>query len=139
MPTNHGRKTTIQLSVAELGNVITQNPQNRQCAQTTSSITKTDLEFIETSKDGTLAEQPLNGKDDSHVQFLGKHEDMPFFMVRAGKELFNPNAPGRRNRRPAKTVKQQKTDRPAVYDEDDDGAAQGEQMPRLHSDNELSP
>ena len=123
MPTNHGRKTIIQLSVAELDRVSTQNPRNKQCLATTSNINKIDLEFIESSKDATLTEEPLGGKDGYQIQFLGKHEDMFFSMVRAGKDFFNPRAIGKGNRRPAKTVRQQKTDKPTVYDQDDDETA----------------
>lgn len=125
MPKFYGRNTAIQVSVAELAKVTTQNPRPRQCPESTSSIGKIELEFTKASKEATLAEESLNGKDGRHLRFLGTNEDMPFFMVQAGKNFFNPDAMARRTRRPAKSLKQQTTDKVSVYDSDGDGIEKG--------------
>ena len=46
-------------------------------------------------------EDPLcTPEGESHLRFLGKNQDMPFFMVQAGKGYFNCNASGGRIKRP---------------------------------------
>ena len=128
MPTLYGRNTTVQVSLADLGKVITQNPRPKQCPETTNSIGKIELEFINASRNATLAEQSLLGEDEKHLRFLGRHEDMPFFMVRVGKDFFNPNAAERKTRRAARTVRQQTTDKVSVYDATIDETGDGSYM-----------
>lgn len=57
------------------------------------------VEFIKASQDGTLDEKPLKDSEGSNLRFLGTHQDMPFFMVRAGEFYFDINTDNRRNRR----------------------------------------
>lgn len=116
MPTFHNHSTAVQLSVANIPKVITQNPQPGQCAASTTNIKHVELEFAKASGDGTLAEDALSGDDGKHLDFLGKHQDMPFFMVRVGKDFYNPNATQKTTRRPAKSVKAQISDSTALYD-----------------------
>jgi len=131
MPTTYGRNTTLQLSVADLAKVTPPNPRPKQCPETTSSVGQIELQFAKASSNGTFAEEPLNGEDGRHLRFLGKHEDLPFFMVHAGKEFFNPNDLARRTRRPAKTVKQQTTDKLSLYDSGVDEIGKGKQSSKL--------
>lgn len=101
MPTFYAQKTTVQLSVADLGWTTTLNPHTQQSIATSESIRNVAHEFARGSKDGTLTETPLYTKDGkkSHVRFLGKHGNMPFFMVHAGKNFFDLTTK-ERNRRP---------------------------------------
>ena len=102
MPSFHGQKTTIQLSVADLGRATTTNPGLRQCIPVSESIQNVAQEFARGSKDGTLTETPLYAENESHVRFLGKHGTMLFFMVHAGKTFFDSTTKERRNRRSAR-------------------------------------
>lgn len=56
------------------------------------------------------------GDDGRHLRFLGKLEDMPFFMVRAGKDFFDPDTNGKRTRRPARSAKAQISGNITLYD-----------------------
>ena len=102
MPTFYARSTTVQLSTADLSRAITANPLTKQDPAATDSIRNIALEFAKSSSKRTLTEESLLAKDGSHVHFLGKHEDMPFFMAHAGKNFFDVQTPGKRNRRPAR-------------------------------------
>lgn len=102
MPTFYACKTTIQLSVADITRATTPNPRSVQCPEASQNIRSTAQEFARGSKDGTLTETPLLTEDGSHIRFLGKHQDMPFFMVHAGKTFFELDASEKRNRRPAR-------------------------------------
>lgn len=102
MPTFYGRETTVQLSVAELGRATTSKPRTQQSLAASESIRNVAQEFARGSKDGTLTETPIYTDDGSHVRFLGKQRDMPFFMVHAGKNFFDLNSKEKRNRRPAR-------------------------------------
>lgn len=102
MPTFYAKSTTVQLSVANLEHTTTANIRTAQSPQTTEIIRDIAFEFAKGSKDGSLSEIAINGEDGHHVQFLGKLENMPFFMVRAGKDFFDLNGSERRNRRPAR-------------------------------------
>ena len=115
MPTSYGHNTSVQLSIADLGKVITKNPQTRQCPESTSSIAKTEQQFTQASIDGTLAEESLCGDNGRHLQYIGPHQELPIFIVRVGKSFFDPNVMIRRFARSAKTLKQQTTETIAVY------------------------
>lgn len=101
MPTLYGQKTTVQLSVADLGRATNANPKMQQSLAASESVRNVAQEFARGSKDGTLTETPLSTEDGSHVRFLGKHGDMPFFMVHAGKNFFDLTTE-KKNRRPAR-------------------------------------
>ena len=118
MPKNYGRNTSIQLSVADLAKVITQNPRPKQCPETTSSAASIESEFLKSSEHWTLAEETFYDQDGRHLWFLGKAKDIPFFMVHAGKDFFDPNPLVKQTRKPAKTIKQQQADNVSVYEHD---------------------
>ena len=127
MPTSYGRNTSVQLSVASLASVITPKPRCKQCPETSSCIRQIELAFTEASTEGTLAEESINGEDGRHLQFLGRNKDLPFFMVRAGKDFYNPNATTKTTRQPAKTVEQQTTEKLSLYDVGSHGTERGQQ------------
>lgn len=102
MPTFYALKTTVQLSVADLGRATTLNPHTQQSLAASKVIRNAAQEFARGSKDGTLTETPLYAEDGSHVRFLGKQGNMPFFMVHAGKSFFDSTTKEKRNRRPAR-------------------------------------
>ena len=104
MPRFAGVGTTIQLSVADLRRTTTLNPGTQQSVAVTESIKYVAQEFARGSIDGTLTETPLctedGNEDESHMQFLGKLRNMPFYMVQAGKNFFHLRTKEKRNRRP---------------------------------------
>lgn len=102
MPTYYATNTTIQLSIADLDRTTTLNPRTQQSHTVSESIENAALEFDRGSKDGTLTETPLCTEDESHIRFLGTPGHMPFFMVHAGKNLFDLNTEEKRNRRPTR-------------------------------------
>ena len=102
MPTFSAQKTTIQLSVADLGRVTTPNPSIQQSFAASESIRNVSQEFARASKDGTLTETPLETEDGRHMRFLGKVGTMPFFMVHAGQTFFDTTTTEKRNRRAAR-------------------------------------
>lgn len=101
MPTFFSRWTTVQLSVADLPKTTINDPKLRKGQDVYEGISNTTLEFAKASRNGTLAETPLNDSETgSHMRYLGVNEDMPFFIVHAGKDFFNPNTNEPRNRWP---------------------------------------
>ncbi|KAL2042074.1 hypothetical protein N7G274_005262 [Stereocaulon virgatum] len=102
MPTLYAATTTVQLSVANLKLATSPNPRTSQRPEVTADVERTLLEFAKGSRNGTLDETPLYAENGSHLRFLGKHQDMPFFMVRAGKNFFDATSKERRNRRAAR-------------------------------------
>lgn len=124
MPTFYSCSTTVELSVANLASATTTKAENKQCPESTQSITNISKAIARDSKNGTLGEIALTGDDGRQLQFLGKYQDMPFFVSRAGKGFFAPETE-RRTKRPAKSVKVQISDKPYLYDsaagEVDDG------------------
>ncbi|KAM0804420.1 hypothetical protein BDR22DRAFT_599332 [Usnea florida] len=103
MPRFAGVGTTIQLSVADLRRTTTLNPGTQQSVAVTESIKYVAQEFAKGSIDGTLTETPLctedGSEDESHMQFLGKLKNFPFYMVQAGKNFFHLRTKEKRNRR----------------------------------------
>lgn len=102
MPTLYGANTTVQLSVADLKLATSPNPRTNQRPEVTADVERTLLEFAKGSRNGTLDETPLYAENGSHLRFLGKHQDMPFFIVHAGRLFFDANSKGKRNRRAAR-------------------------------------
>lgn len=125
MPTLHSHSTTVQLSVANIPKVITENPQTGQCNASTTNIKNVELEFAKASGNGTLAEDALSGDDGRHVDFLGKYQNMPFLLVRAGKDFYSPNAAQKTTMRPAKSVRAQTSESIALYDSAPDPEEEG--------------
>ena len=118
MPKHYGRKTAVQLSVADIAKAITQNPRSKQCLETSNSAASIESEFLNSSEHRTLAENAFNDHDGRHLWFLGKAKDIPFLMVHAGEYFFDPDCIEKRTRRPAKTIEQQQADNVSIYDHD---------------------
>lgn len=103
MPTLYSRLTTVQLSTSDLAEAITARPVTHQSTEATDNVRDAIGGLIKGSRDATLTEDPLYTDDEqSHIRFLGRNQNMPFFMVHAGKDYFNLDDNGRRTRRPAR-------------------------------------
>ena len=99
MPHFYLGHAAVQLSVADLTLAKTAKPDTSQSGPQKAESERIASEFAFGSKHGTLAEIPLCGEDGLHTRFLGKSQDMPFFMVHAGKNLFALKSSEKRNRR----------------------------------------
>ncbi|KAL9104526.1 MAG: hypothetical protein Q9163_000557 [Psora crenata] len=105
MPTFYASGTTVQLSTATLKNVTTASPLQCKCPQATKEVEGIAYEFSRASRDCTLAEDILEDEfTGSHLRFLGKNREFPFFMVRGGKNFFDQGSDrnGQRTKRPAR-------------------------------------
>ena len=122
MPTFHANSTTVQLSVADLKPTITSDIQTGQSKQTTEQVREIAAEFAKWSVNGTLRETPINGSDGHRMRFLGKLEDMPFFMVWAGKQFFSPDSVGLMQRRPPRVPLYKNTDGFVLIDNSNKGS-----------------
>lgn len=101
MPTFYSRTTAIQLSVSDLSEATTLHPMSHQSKEATNNVQDVTKAFVKGSRYRTLMEDPINIRDtQSHIDFLGKDRDMPFFMVQAGKDYFNQDNSGGRTKRP---------------------------------------
>ncbi len=85
MPTFFATTTKIHLSVSDLAASTTKILSTHASSATARKL---QASVAEISSGEVLTEQPLCCQDGSHLRFLGEHEDMPFFMVQAGKNLF---------------------------------------------------
>lgn len=89
MPTLYARSTTVQLSVADLKTTTTTN-YKPSLGSNMGEVTNNTAEFARGSRNGTLTETPLYTDDSgTHMRFLGRHKNMPFFIVQAGKHFFD--------------------------------------------------
>lgn len=89
MPTLYARSTTVQLSVADLKTTTTTN-YKPSLGSNMGEVTNNTAEFARGSRNGTLTETPLYTDDSgTHMRFLGRHQNMPFFIVQAGKHFFD--------------------------------------------------
>ena len=105
MPTFSGNNTTLQLSTANILKSTTANPTGIKSSQCTSNVESAINEFAKASISGTLAEDVIEDEaTGSSVRFLGKHQDMPFLMVRAGKGFYEKERLGARTGRVARML-----------------------------------
>ena len=96
MPTFYSRRTKVYLSVPQVG-VGSDVPLTRQRRPATdiASASRAAPTVEATSKGPSstdhrvLSEQAFPSEDGMSTSFLGPHKEVPFFMVRAGKELFH--------------------------------------------------
>lgn len=99
MPTLFARSTKVQLSVCDLAASTTKVPSSYPNPSTTAKLQAVASEI---AAGDVLPERPVYCKDSgSHMRFLGEFEDMPFFMVQAGMDLFMTEATGQGSRRSA--------------------------------------
>lgn len=100
MPTLYARSTTVQLSVADLKATTTSN-YRPSLGSNMGEVTNNTAEFAKGSRNGTLTETPLYTDDSgTHMRFLGQHQNMPFFIVQAGKHFFDSKIDKVRTRKP---------------------------------------
>ena len=89
MPTFFARSTSIQLCAASIEATTTRNPVLHQHPDVYKTISGINETFDQASWHGGLTEEPLCDEDTkSHMRFLGPRENMPFFLVHAGKDFF---------------------------------------------------
>ena len=105
MPTLYSRLTTAQLSITDFTEATTAHPLQHQCKDARANIQHASKALVYGSRDRTLTEDPIYTQNSqSHIHFLGEYEDIPFFMVHAGKDYFDPHtSKGGRTRRPARS------------------------------------
>lgn len=114
MPTLYSRLTTVQLSISDLADATTARPVTHQSKEATENVQDAAGALIKGSRDATLTEDQLYTDDEqSHIRFLGKYQDMPFFMVHAGKDYLNLHDNGRRTRGPARLPPRKDSDESA--------------------------
>ncbi len=100
MPTLYASSTTIQLSVADLAKTTTTDPKPL-LSSNVEDVARISAEFARGSRYGTLTEIPLyTNETHSHMRFLGTNQDMPFFMVQAGKTFFDRSSDKTHTRTP---------------------------------------
>lgn len=79
-------------------------------------VTKNAAEFARASRNGTLAEIPLYADDvGTHMLFLGRHQNMPFFMVQAGKHFFDRKIDKVRTRKPQRDPSERAVQAPPAH------------------------
>lgn len=96
MPIFYSRHTKVYLSIPQVG-VDSDTPLTRQRgpATDTALVSKAAPTVGATGKGPSstghsiLSEQAFRSDDGMSTSFLGPHKEVPFFMVRAGKELFH--------------------------------------------------
>ncbi|KAH0551046.1 hypothetical protein GP486_007601 [Trichoglossum hirsutum] len=85
MPTFHSLSTSVQLSVPKVFRTPTTDSSTRQPTDNSGGR----LEGFQRAEDvQVLSEESLIGSD--ILEFLGEGKDMPFFLVRAGRDLLKP-------------------------------------------------
>lgn len=96
MPTFFARFTKIQLSATDLPSLTTSVPNSTPSANPTG---RNEELAAQIAAGEPLSERPLYCRDSgSHMRFLGQRQDMPFFMVHAGKQLFRTRESDRGSR-----------------------------------------
>ena len=103
MPTFYGNHTTVQLSTANILPATTTNPVLNKGSLCTYNVESAINEIAKASVNGTLAEDAIEDEaNGTSVRFLGKHKDMPFLMVQAGKGFYETGRQVRRTNRVAR-------------------------------------
>ena len=78
---------SVRLATSDLDKTITQGNALRNSQLLTDNVKKIERGFAAESTT-LLQELSVPGDDGCSLRFLGEHQDMPFFLVRAGKDLF---------------------------------------------------
>lgn len=115
MPTLYARSTTVQLSVADL-KATTTTKHKPSVGSNMGEVTKNATEFVRGSRNGTLTEIPLYTDDGgTNMRFLGRHQNMPFFMVQAGKHYFDRKIGKVRTRKPQRDPSEKAVQAPPAH------------------------
>ncbi|KAF2140092.1 uncharacterized protein K452DRAFT_336092 [Aplosporella prunicola CBS 121167] len=89
MPTHFTKGVKAHLVTASLAATTTTTPEAKKSSLATRLVDSAGFAF----RNGQVLDEenlPVNG-DDFRLHYLGKYQDMPFMMVRAGAKLFQPS------------------------------------------------
>ena len=78
---------SIRLATSSLESTIPHSVAVRNSALLTANIKEIDKAF-NAEESTLLPELAIPGNDGHALRFLGEHQDMPFYMVQTGKDLF---------------------------------------------------
>ncbi|MCJ1483945.1 hypothetical protein MMC06_004113 [Schaereria dolodes] len=99
MPNFFSRGTAVRLSLVDLERSTTITPYSHPCKEASQHLKQVTAELRHGLEQDALREEPINvSESPSGLQYLGEHKDMPFYMVQAGKDLFNASKPLRESR-----------------------------------------
>lgn len=100
MPTYDSKQTTVQLTVVDLHKTTTTNPKI-QLGTNGPEVASNAAEFARSSTQGALKELPVI-QIDTHgsMNYIGFDDNTPFFMVRAGVDLFDQSCDTTHTRAP---------------------------------------
>ncbi|KAL9110697.1 MAG: hypothetical protein Q9187_008019, partial [Circinaria calcarea] len=102
MPTFYARSTTIRLSTADHALTTTAKPVGHSSKEAADHLQNIMAEFAKGAEGGGMSETSIDDKESgSHIRFLGKRKDMPFFMIRTGKDSLSSNNPTGKREAPA--------------------------------------
>ena len=79
---------SVRLATSDLDKTVTQDNALKNSQLLTENVRKIERGFAAEST-SLLQEVVVPGNDGHSLRFLGEHQDMPFFLVRAGKSLFH--------------------------------------------------
>lgn len=89
MPTYFATDTKVHLCVSDLTKSTTAHPEQRKSTSATAKAEAADTSL----KGGRRLHEDTVAccEDRGRLHFLGKHKDMPFFLVHVGADLFKPH------------------------------------------------
>lgn len=109
MPTYYSKRTTAQLALVNLQATTTTDPKV-QLGSNGTDVANNATEFARGSMNGTLKELPVSKKDThSNMSYLGFDENMPFFMVHAGVDLYDQSRDKTHTRKPERVPETART------------------------------
>lgn len=89
MPKFYAGGTSIKLSAIKLQDTITEQPTVNKSIQSTLNVKQAEDAFSKSGVDGGFAENAIEDEEtQSHMRFLGRSRDMPFFLVHAKERTF---------------------------------------------------
>ena len=84
MPKFYAGGTAIKLSAVRLQDTITEQPTVNKSIQSTLNVKEAEDAFSKSGLDDAFAETAIEDEEtQSHMRFLGRSRDMPFFLVHA--------------------------------------------------------
>lgn len=110
MPTYYSKRTTVQLSLVDLEKTATAFPNIAAGNDGERVFSINATEFAQGSVSGTLKELPVSTEDaHSNMSYLGLNQNMPFFMVHAGVDLYDQTRDKTHIRRPERVPQMEGT------------------------------
>ncbi|KAI9777536.1 MAG: hypothetical protein M1839_008830 [Geoglossum umbratile] len=86
MPTFHSLRISVELSVPNFHQAFTASTSTRQARATSSAGGRLENLFWASGTNYVLPEELLSKGE--CVEFIGEHKNIPFYLVRAGKDIF---------------------------------------------------